>query len=156
MTDAHSPKTTAITCCAERVLAVDPARVWALVADPGRTGEWAGFETIGYMGTELPKRGQVVFVRAGRTRRQGSPRRVEIDAWEAGAGYSCKIEGGRWLGEMHYSVHIEPEVTAAEIRTQVRLEQRAAARRALAPVLRLYIARRLRRQLDAINRIAGS
>lgn len=140
-----------ITCSAERVLAVDPTAVWALVADPARVGEWAAVTTVGYMGTELPKTGQAVFVRTSRWQKADNARRIEIEAWEAGAGYRCVVEGRRSRSPICFEVGIKPEVAADAISTRVRLTQRIETSGFLAAMLRRFICGRLERKLDRIE-----
>lgn len=136
---------------AERVLAVDPTAVWALVADPARVGEWAGVATVGYMGTELPKTGQAVFVRTRRWQRSDKARRVEIESWEAGTGYRCRVERSNARSPMLFEVSIKPEVSADGIATRIRLTQRMNAPSLVAGMLCRYVSARLERKLDRIE-----
>ena len=143
-------KARTIVCSAERVINADPALVWALVADPMRVGEWAPFEVVGYMGTELPKRGQIVFLRTRRWRPGSRQRRVEVQEWEAGTMYRCEMQpdgGGTSVG---FEVGVTPEAMGGEIATRVRLIQRLESPGSSARLLRWYLARRLERRLDRI------
>ena len=135
----------------ERVVAADPTTVWALIADPGRVGEWAAVNAVGYMGTELPKAGQAVFVRTSRWQTENKARRVVIDAWDAGTGYRCSIErAGK--APLCFEVTIKPEVSGAGIATRIRLSQRMSAPPLLIPLRRSVMQRQLLRRMDRIER----
>ena len=141
---------------AERVLPVDPTAVWSLVADPARTSEWAGVTTVGYMGTELPKTGQAIFVRLRRWDRDSKARRVEIESWEAGTGYRCVIASKRAQTPIRFDLTIKSEVVADGIATRVKLTQRMVTAPAWAGITQRYVAGRLERKLDRIERAAAT
>ena len=133
------------------MVAADPTSVWALIADPGRVGEWAAVTAVGYMGTELPRVGQVVFVKTSRWQTENRARRVVIDAWDAGTGYRCSIERvGK--GTICFEVTIKPEVSGAGIATRIRLSQRMSVAPLLIPLGRSVVRRRLLRRVDRIER----
>ena len=137
---------------AERVIDADPTLVWSLVADPERIAEWAGFELVGYMGTELPSPGHNVFVVPKRPLYRGRPRRVEIEAWDAGSGIKCVV-------------HTEPEPTGFEltihsvvesdaILTRVRLVQRFHVPAAARGIALRWVEHRLTAKLERIEKAA--
>lgn len=142
-----------LVAMAERVLDVDPARVWALLADPERVGEWAGVTVIGYMGTELPQSGQSVFVRSARWRRLARTRRVEIEAWDAGASVRCLVHSDRSASVVGFEVSIHPEVTHDGIATTVRLVQRMEVAPSTYAVARWWVDGQLTARLNRIARV---
>ncbi len=139
-----------LVCVAERVLAADPARVWALVANPERIGEWAGLAMVGYMGTELPKTGQSVFVRSTRWRRLAKVRRVEVEAWDAGARVSCLVHTDGSAAAARFELAIHPEVARDAIATTVRLVQRVNVPVVAHVLARWWVEMELNRKLDKI------
>ena len=152
MIKKEGPRRTHVLCTAERVLDADPARVWMLVADPARVGEWAAVAAIGFMGTELPKSGHVVFVRTRHWQRSRSARRVEVEEWDAGAGYSCKLGSYRLADDVTFGVEIRPEPAGEGVGTRVKLTQRMETVPQLASWLQSYVDRRLQRLIDRIDR----
>lgn len=146
---------TRIVCVAERLISADPARVWALVADPMRAGEWAAFDVVGYMGTELPKTGQIVFLRTRRWRPGPRSRRVEVQHWEAGSRYRCEVQAdGR--KPVCFEIGVTPEATGGEIVTRVRVSQRMELTGSFPWILRRYVARHLERLLDRIEKVLNT
>lgn len=142
-----------IVCVAERVLDADPALVWALIANPDRVGEWAGVTMLGYMGTELPEAGQSVFVRASRWGKLAKTRRVEIEAWDAGASVRCLVHIDRSPAKVGFEVTIHPEVAHDGIATTIRLVQRMDVPGAAVVVARWWIDMQLKRKLDRIAKV---
>lgn len=140
----------AIACRAERVIDADPSRVWALVADPERLAVWAGVVTVGYMGTELPKPGQRVFVRSRHGFLRGRQRRVEIEAWRAGSAVSCAV--ATRSVPIKFDLKIEPEVGPERITTRVRLLHHSEVPAWCGAVAYWWISTRLRRMLDRLER----
>ena len=138
----------AVVSVAQRVIDSDPAQVWSLLANPERVAEWAGLVTVGYMGTELPRAGQVVFVK--RRFARGEPRRVEIESWDAGAGIRCLIHTNPDPTGFELTIH--PEVESDRIETTVRLKQRFTTPPSLVPVASWWVTRQLERKLDRIER----
>jgi hypothetical protein len=132
----------------------DPARVWTLVADPARVDEWAAAAMVGFMGTELPKSGHVVFLRTRRWQRPAAARRVEIEDWEAGEGYTCKLGSYRLARDVTFGVAIHPEPTGRGVGTRIKLTQRMETAPQLAKWLQYYASRRLRRLIERIERAA--
>jgi hypothetical protein len=154
VTDRGDNRRVACRIHAGRVISVDPSLVWALVADPARTGEWAAVETVGYMGTELPKPGQAVFIKRSWQRRSRA-RRVEIENWEAGSSYRCNVATPPFRTPVEFALHITPEVTGAGIATKVGIDEALQLPRlAVAPV-RLYVRWALERKLDRIAKRAA-
>ncbi len=142
-----------IASIAERVIDLDPTRVWALVADPARLGEWAGVVTVGYMGTELPQPGQRVFVRSRLGPFPGRQHRIEIESWQAGSAVSCLVAAA---GEpTKFDLMISPRVEPDHIATRVRLEQRSEVPSWAKSLARWWIDMRLRRMLNRIERVAS-
>ncbi|MCP4309055.1 MAG: SRPBCC family protein [bacterium] len=140
-----------IVVVAERMVTADPARVWALIADPSRVAEWAGVAMVGYMGTELPKPGQTVFVRRGRF---GKTWRVNIDAWDAGSSVRCLLESDKSEGVVRFELAIHPQVTADAIVTKVRLSQRMEASRPFGRLVHTLVASELNKKIDRIAKAA--
>lgn len=143
----------AVACRAERVIDADPSRVWALVADPERLRDWAGVVTVGYMGTELPKPGQRVFIRSRFAGMPGRQRRVEIESWRAGSAVSCALETRST--PTRFDLKIEPEIGAERIATRVRLAVYAEVSVWLDVVGGWWIETRLRRMLNRIARVVA-
>jgi len=140
-----------VQAAVERVLPIDPTRVWSLLGDPERLGEWAGVRLVGYMGTELPRPGQSVFVRGGVLRRRSS--RVEIESWIAGERIACLIYAEP--EPLRFEVSIHPEVGHDSIGTRVRLSQRVVAPALLAGPVRWWAERRLDGKMSRIVRAAS-
>ena len=139
----------AVRSVAERVIAADPAQVWALLGNPDRLSEWSGLEMVGYMGTELPKPGHVVFVQ--RRRVGAKPKRLEVESWEAGAEIRCLVHTTNQPTQ--FVVAIRPQIEPASIATHVRLTQRSAVPASVQGAAAWWVTRRLDRMLD---RIAGA
>lgn len=152
MSRSGSAEAVHVFCSAERVLAADPSRVWMLVADPSRIGEWAATATVGYMGTELPRQGQVVFVRTRRWQRPSAARRVEVEEWEAGSRYRCLVQSTRLVHDASFEVEIHPEPQGDRVATRVKLMQRMEATPAVASGVRWFVDRKLQRLLARIER----
>lgn len=123
-----------------------------LVADPARVGEWASVATVGFMATELPKSGHVVFIRTRRWQRPKSARRIEVEEWDAGAGYSCKLGSYRLADDVTFGVEIRPEPAGGGVATRIKLTQRMETAPRLATWLQRYANRRLRRLIDQVER----
>jgi hypothetical protein len=130
---------------------VAPSAVWALVANPSRVGEWAGRRAVGYMGTELPSVGQVVFV-AGRLVPDRRARRVEILAWEAGHRYQCGLPDRRLSTERRFEVVVSAEVEPGAAAARIQLTLRAVVVSWIANPWRAVAARRLAKMLDRVER----
>ncbi len=134
---------------------IAPSAMWALVANPSRVGEWAGVRAVGYMGTELPSVGQVVFVarRLGPVRRA---RRVEIVDWEAGHRYRCALPDRRLATERRFEVVVGAEVEPEGASARLRIAYGAEVVSWLANPWRAVAARRLGRMLDRAERTLRS
>lgn len=128
---------------------VDSARVWALVADPERLGEWSGLHFASYMGTEIPGVGHAFF--AGPTRDPKQALRFEIVDWEAGRRYRCDLGGSRF-GEADIEISVAEEIGEAGVATRVELTHRADVPRWLAPFYPTLAARRLRAALSGLEK----
>lgn len=142
-----------IMCEVQRTIAADPAQVWALVADPMRVGEWAPYAVVGYMGTELPKTGQVVFLQTRGWRPGPRGRRVEVKNWDAGSRYRCEIQVENGGTPVLVEVGVTPEVTGSAIATRVVLAQQQEVPEGSARMLHWYLTRRLERRLDRIEKV---
>jgi hypothetical protein len=140
-----------VVAVAERVIGADPAQVWALVADPMRVGDWAGLETVGYMGTELPKTGQVVFVRSRRGLFKSQIRRVEVQQWEAGSRYRCEIKPEN-RAAVCFQLAMTPEVTGSAIATRIKLTQTTRVPRVGSSLVERYVGAQLTKRLDRIEK----
>ena len=145
----------AVVAVVEHVIDADPARVWALVGDPSRLVEWAGYETVGYMGTELPGPGHKVFVgrrifgrKLGRRSMQ-----VEIERWDAGSGISCKIH--HEPRQASFSIGISAEVRPGQPATRIRMRQAVAASGSTAALTRWWMTRSLEAMVRRIERAAS-
>ncbi len=142
----------AVVSVVERVIQADPTKVWSLLADPGRVDEWAGVILVGYMGTELPRVGQSVFVR--RPMWRSKAKRVEIEAWDAGAGIRCLVHAR--TDPIGFELTIHPEVESESISTTVRLMQTLHVPGYLRMAARGWGDRQLSRKLDRIERAVTS
>lgn len=143
----------ALVCRAERLIDADPSRVWALVADPERLREWAGVATVGYMGTELPKPGQRVFVRTRLGVLPGRQRRVEIESWQAGSAVTCLVETA--ATPTRFDMKIAPRLEPERIETQVSLVVHAEVPVWLDVAGGWWGEMRLRRMLNRIARVVA-
>lgn len=135
---------------AERVIPIDPTRVWSLLGDPARLGEWAGVRPVGYLGTELPQPGQSVFVQRPGPGRRSS--RVEIESWSAGERIVCLVDVAP--EPVRFEMIIHPEVGHEAIATRVRLEQRVSVPVLLAAPAQWWVERQLERKLNRIVKAA--
>ncbi len=134
---------------AERVIEADPTRVWSLLANPERIADWAAVSMVGYLGTELPRTGQSVFVQ-GRGRR-AKPKRLEIETWDAGSGIKCIVHTEPEPTRFELTIH--PEVQHESILTRVRLAQRSRVPGYLQVAARWWVDRQLAQKLDRIERV---
>ncbi len=71
---------------------IDPARVWAFVADPENLPRWAPARSTGYMGTELPAVGHTLFLHQRRRADPETAWRCRIEIWDAGHRVRCALE----------------------------------------------------------------
>jgi hypothetical protein len=144
-----------VTSVAERMYpGLDPAAVWALVADPARAGEWAGVMPVGYMGKELPEVGHALFVKTAPWQSRSRARRVEVLSWSAGSGYSCRVTGTRLVDDVEFAARVEPVVGAAGVSTRVRVALQAAVPRLLEVPLRWLAGLKTQRMLARIGKRA--
>lgn len=139
-----------VTIAVERLVDADPTKVWALVADPDLIDRWAGLETVGYMGTELPKPGQSVFVRRRRFKIGAKTRRIEIEDWEAGSTVKCLVETAS--SAVRFEIGILPEVTQDRIMTRVKLSQAVEGNHVITSGLGWLVRRSLGAKLDRIEK----
>lgn len=139
-----------IVSVAERTIDADPTAVWSLVANPERIAEWAGFVLVGYMGTELPSPGHNVFILPKRRLYRGRPRRVEIEAWDAGAGIRCVVHTEPEPTRFELTIH--PEVQPEAIATRVRLVQRSQVPAASRLLAQWWVERSLADKIERIGK----
>jgi hypothetical protein len=139
-----------IAAVAEAVIEADPTRVWSLVANPERIADWAGFELVGYMGTELPKPGQSIFLSPQRRLHRGEPRRVEIEGWDAGARITCVVHTEPDRTGFELTIH--PQVEPDSIATRIRLVQRSYVPIVLKIAAQRWLERRLMVKIDRIRK----
>jgi hypothetical protein len=132
---------------------VDSARLWALVADPQRIGEWTPLHFVGYMGKELPEVGNAFFATLGGAN-PDKAMRFEFTHWEAGRRYRCSVAGPRMIGGLAFSVAVQEEMAESAVSTRLDLELGGDVARVLHPWWRAWAARRLQRAIDAAE--AGS
>ncbi len=130
---------------------IDPARVWALVADLTRLPEWVPVHNSGAMTTEAPAVGHAFFV----TLRKGTdPRKaltLRVAEWEAGARYGCDVTGTALVDEGRFEVAVAgvPHVSAD---TKVTLRFTGEASRWTAPMVQMVVRRRFRTALDRLEK----
>ncbi|MFQ5554662.1 MAG: SRPBCC family protein [Acidimicrobiia bacterium] len=102
----------------------DPARVWALVADPARAGEWTGLHAAGSMARELPTVGDAFYL----TRRpESDPRRAtryQLVQWVAGRSYRCSMSSTRTASgrELEVRVHTDPLAVSTRVEIVLRAD----------------------------------
>ncbi len=98
---------------AESIEGVDPARVWAFVADPANVTRWAPVHEAGFMGTELPNAGHTLFLHRDRRARADRAWRCRIDEWEAGHQIRCSLETPGLAEEQSITIVVETRGTGA-------------------------------------------
>ena len=134
----------------ERAEGVDPASVWAFVADPANVARWAPFRSAGYMGTELPGVGHTLFLHRGRSERADDAWRCRIEAWEAGHRFRCSLETPGTATAQEIEVIVENQGSGAQPVAAVSFAYRGDVPPALAPIYRWRIAAIGRRALHRI------
>lgn len=133
----------------------DPAEVWALVADPARTEDWAPVHSAGFLGTELPGVGHTVFVKFSRLGDAKSALRFRIAEWDAGHRYRCEIDGIR-LGSGHrLDVIVTAEVDGGVPAADLELRYFADVPPAAAPAFRWWVRTRLARAVAGVADVVG-
>lgn len=138
---------------AREIPEADPARVWALVADPVRIGEWAPLRVVGHMGTELPAVGHAFFANWRRASPDERAVRFEFVEWVAGRSYRCAMSPAAGVEDREIEVRVHSVVESAGATTRVEIRHRAETGRWLAPGYRLLATRRIERALDSIVNI---
>lgn len=133
----------------------DPARVWALVADPARTEEWAPVYSAGYLGTELPGVGHTVFVRLHRFTDPTNALRFRIVEWDAGHRYRCEIDGIKVGTEHQLDVIVRAEVDAGSPAADLELRYSANVPSSWASPVRWWVRSRLARAVAGVEKLVG-
>jgi uncharacterized protein YndB with AHSA1/START domain len=115
---------------------VDPARVWAFVANPANLAKWAPARRTGFLGTELPAVGHTMFLH----RRHGDDPdrawRCTIDEWEAGHRIRCRLETPGAAQDQSIEVIVETRGTGPHASTGLGIHYRADVPAGLAPLYR--------------------
>ena len=131
----------------------DPARVWALIADPARAGDWTGLHVAGSMSRELPTPGDAFHL----TRRRGrDPRRAaryQLVRWVAGRSYRCAMPATTFASDRELEVRLHTDPMAAFTRVEIVLRAEVS-RWARAPYKAVVLAR-LRAVLRRLARRVG-
>lgn len=133
----------------------DPARVWALVADPARIEDWAPVHSAGFLGTELPDIGHTVFIKFSRLSDPKSALRFRITEWDAGHRYRCEIDGIRLGEDHHLDVIVTAEVDGGVPAADLELRYFAEVPPAAAPAFRLWVRARLARAVTGVADVVG-
>lgn len=134
---------------------VDPARVWALVADPARIGEWAGVKFVSYMGKEIPERGAAFFATLRPRARAENALRFEITEWEAGHRYRCAITGPGIGDEREVEIAVDSFLASGVPTTELTITHRAQVDRWMSGPYRAMAQRRVEAALDGAERCFG-
>jgi hypothetical protein len=144
---------TAIHVTADRrVEGVDSARVWAFVADPANLERWAPVRSAGYIGTELPGVGHVVFLHRRRDADPDRAWRCRIESWNAGSGVRCSLETPGAASDQEIDLVVGTEGTGSEPAASVRITYRGRVPRGAAAIYRTRIAAMQRRAIERIFR----
>ena len=140
----------------QRAEGVDPASVWAFVADPANVARWAPFHHAGYMGTELPGVGHTIFLHRGRRERANEAWRCRIEAWEAGHRVRCSLETPGAATAQELEVVVENLGSGALPVAAISLAYRGDVPAALVPIYQWRVSaigrRALRRVFAAVPR----
>ena len=129
---------------------IDPASVWALVADPARLGEWTPLTLVGYMGTELPSVGNAFFAKWHQRDADAAALRFEFVEWVAGRSYRCALSDARFATEREVEVRVHSVLEDDGAHTRVQVLHRADVAGWAATAYRAAAERRIRRALDAL------
>jgi hypothetical protein len=131
---------------------VDPAVVWALVADPAKIDEWSGAHLVGYMGRELPAVGSAFFA----TWRAGAPEqravRFEFTEWVAGNSFRCAMSPGRLGRDRHVQVAVESVLDPGGAHSHVEIVHVAEVPAWAAAFYRFLATRRVRSAIERLVR----
>jgi uncharacterized protein YndB with AHSA1/START domain len=135
---------------------IDPARVWAFVADPARIDQWAPVRSSSFMGTELPSQGHTVFLHRTRRRSPDDAWRCRIEAWDAGHAIRCALETPGPAESQEMQITVATEGSGDRPIAAVSLEYRGDVPPWLAPVYRWRIRTMLRRAVRRIRDAVGA
>lgn len=133
----------------------DPARVWALVADPARIEDWAPVYSAGYLGTELPGVGHTVFVKFSRLGDPKNALRFRITEWEAGHRYRCEIDGVRLGSDHRLDVIVTAEVDEGSPAADLEFRYVAEVPPAAAPAFRWWVRTRIAGAVAGVVSLVG-
>jgi len=137
----------------QRMDGVDPARLWAFVANPKNISDWAPVRAAGFIGTEVPGVGHTLFLHRRRGARNERAWRCRIQAWEAGHRVTCALETPGAATEQRLELTVGTHGTGDHPAASVRVAYRGDVPRLLAWFYRRRIAQLERR---AIRRILGA
>ncbi len=133
----------------------DPAKVWALVADPARIEDWAPVHSAGFLGTELPDVGHTVFIKFTRLGDPKNALRFRITEWGAGHRYRCEIDGIP-LGSDHcLDVIVTAEVDGGVPAADLEIRYAAEVPPSAAPAFRWWVRTRLARAVAGVAGVVG-
>jgi uncharacterized protein YndB with AHSA1/START domain len=135
---------------------IDPARVWAFVADPAKIERWAPVRGSSFMGTELPSQGHTVFLHRGRRANPDDAWRCKIETWDAGHGIRCALETPGPAEHQRIQITVDTEGSGDRPVAAVILEYRGDVPRWLAPIYRRRIQTLLRRSVRHIRAAVGA
>lgn len=129
---------------------VDPARVWAFVADLTRLPEWVPVHSSGAMTTKAPAVGHAFFVTFRKGQNPQKALTLRVAEWEAGARYACDVSGSSLFSEGRFEVAVAgvPHVGSD---TEVVLRFRGGVSRWAFAVVQMEARRRLRKALDRLE-----
>ncbi len=129
---------------------VDPARVWAFVADPANLATWAPAQRTGFLGTELPAVGHTLFLHRTRSERPDRAWRCAIDAWEAGHRIRCSLETPGSAQNQSIELVVETRGTGTHPTTGLAIRYRGDVPGGLAPLYRWRVRAMGERSLRAV------
>lgn len=130
---------------------VDPARVWAFVADLTRLPEWVPVHSSGSMTTEVPAVGHAFFVTLRKRQDPQNALTLRVAEWEAGSRYACDVSGSSLVSEGRFEVAVTgvPHVGSD---TEVMLRFRGGVSRWAFALVQMEARRRLRKALDRLEK----
>lgn len=129
---------------------VDPARVWAFVANPANLEKWAPARRVGFMGTELPSVGHSLFLHRGRNEDADRAWRCRIDVWEAGHRIRCTLETPGSAQDQTIEVVVETRGSGSHARTGLGIVYRGDVPGGLAPLYRWRVRSMEERAIRAV------
>lgn len=130
---------------------VDPARVWAFVADLTRLPEWVPVHSSGAMTAEAPAVGHAFFVTLRRGRDPKKALTLRVAEWEAGSRYACDVLGSSLIADGRFEVTVTG-VPRGGADTEVTLRFQGEVSQWAYAVVQMEARRRLRKALDRLER----